>query len=879
MDHELREHLTREVERNVAQGMAPAEARRVAQMQFGHLDALQEAARDERSFVWVNQLRQDLRHAGRLMLKQPGFTLVAVLTLALGLGANVTIFSLINFFFFKPLPVPDSHRLVVLSRQTEKFELAVPVAWRDFEDFRSEVKEFTDALALYFRPVHIAQTGRTPDRTWIEAVSGNYFEMLGVQPLHGRLFLPGEGTKPGADPVVVLGHDYWQTKFGGDPRVVGESLMINGHPFLVIGITRPGFTSAQWALLPSAFIPATMIPQVFPWDQGVLESRDWPAFKVMAKLAPGATLGQAQAAVDVVQRRLVPEHHSPEEEAKVTVRVLPERLSRPDPSVASVMPFAAAVFMALVLLVLLIACANVANLMFARALGRQYEMGIRSALGASRGRLTRQLLTESTVLALVAGVAGFVLSYWSGHLLQQLAPAGDIPTKPDESWDWNPVIFTLAASVLTGVVTGVIPALRASRVDVQSVLKGASLQAGQRRHWFRNSLVMAQVGFCVIVLVAGGLFLRSLRNLSLIDLGFRPEGLVIASIDPGLNGYTDERGLQLIEEAVERVQGLPRVESAGVGVTVPFGNIFGLGSVRRAADVALTGEEGTASEVQIGSNHIDREYLRTMGVRVLRGRGFGREDTPASRKVVVINQTLARRLWPNGDALGEQIVINGDGVLREVIGVVGDGRYIMLNEQPRPYAFVPLTQMYKGPTVLHVRAATGVDPSTLVTSVRRVLQELDPNLPIFDVRTMEEHLRTSVFGYMPLRMGAALAGVQGGLGLFLAVMGIYGVVAYSVTQRTREIGVRVALGAGPRDVLRLVVRGGLRLTVAGLAAGVIVSLGLSHVLAGLLYGLNPLDGVVFGGVVMLLLTVSLLACYLPARRALRVDPMIALRAE
>jgi predicted permease len=875
MQEEMRAHLDRETEQNIQRGMTPTEARYAAQRNFGGVAQLQEREREARGWMGLENFVRDLRFAARMLRKSPGFTTVAVLTLAFGLAANITIFGIISFFFFKPLPVADADRLVVLARQSDQFEMALPVSWLDLQDYREEVREFSDLLAIWFRPVHLGQPGRAPDRTYIEGVTANYFSMLGVQPLHGRLFLPGEGQHLNADPVVVLSHDYWKTKLGGDPRIVGESVTINGHPFTVVGITPESFSSVQWALLPSAFIPITMVPTIAPWDAGAFESRDWPIFKTIAKLAPEATVEQARAAVQVVHRRLIPEHRVPADEERVRMLVRPESLSRPDPSVAGIIPFAAAVFMGLVLLVLLIACANVANLLLARAAQRQREMGIRSAVGASRGRLFRQVLTESVLLALLAGAVGFFLSFFAGDLLQRIMPQGEIPVKPDESWDWNSVWFTLGASVFVGTLLAIVPALRATSVDVQSVIKGAPGQSRRARHWFRNGLVIAQVVFCVIVLVCGGLFVRSLGQMATLDLGFESDRVLLASVDPGLNGYSEARAQALVEQLVERVQALPGVEAAAVATYVPLDTNLGVVEVQRADEVSLP--PGEAQLIQAGRNRVHRDYFATLGIRPLRGRLFTRADTEQSAPVVVINETMARRLWPDQEALGRHLVVAGDGVPREVVGVVKDGRYFMLGEQNRAYLYAPITQMYGGPLALHVRSRG--DPATLSSPVRQVLLAMDENLPIFNVRTMEEHLRTSVFGFMPLRLGASLAGVQGLLGLFLAVLGIYGVVAYSVTQRHREIGIRMALGASPVTVLRLVMRGALRLTAVGLVIGVVVALGLSHILSGLLYGLNPIDVPVFGGVIVLLLAVAALACYLPARRALRVDPMVAVRSE
>lgn len=880
MQEEMRAHLELQEAENCARGMDAEEARYAALRQFGGVAQVQERCREQRGGLWLQQALQDLVHAARLMRKNPGFTAVAVATLALGLGANITVFSMVSFFFLRPLPLPVADRLVVLTRQNPRLEIMAPMSWRDFEDYRAEIREFDDALALMFRPVHLSLPGRNPDRSYIELVSGNYFSLLGVHPLHGRFFLPGEGERAGADPVVVLGHEYWLTKLGADPGVIGQTLLVNGAPLRVIGIAPPMFGSVQWALVPSAFVPATMVGAVFPTETGALTVRDWSAFKVYGRLAPGATLARAQVAADVVQRRLAAEHVDPAQERETRVVLHAEVLSRPDPSVARVTLFAAGVFAVLVALVLLIACANIANLMLARAAAREHEMGVRAALGASRWRLVRQLLTESMLLAGVAGAVGFVLSNWTGGLLASFAPMGDVPVRADASLDAKTVLFTIAVSMLAGLITALIPALRATGVDVQKALRNAP-RVGRSRHWLRNGLVVSQVGFSVVVLVSGGLFLRSLQRLSRADLGFRSAGVVLASIDPVLNGYTPERAQRLVDELLRRVRTLPGVDDASVATSVPFGNTFSLREVRRTEEPTEANRRAPGEET-VGVNSVEAHYFHTMGVGLVRGRGIESGDTMTSRPVVVVNETLARRLWPERDPLGRELVIGDDNVRREVVGVVRDGKYLMLGERPRGFLFAPLTQVPAGPLTLHVRATTGSgtrDPLALVPELRGVLQELDSALPIFNVCTLDEHLRTSALGFMPLRLAAWLAGAQGALGLGLSVLGLYGVVAYTVAQRTREIGVRMALGAEPGDVLRLVVRGGMKMTLTGLFGGLLVALLLARVLAGLLYGMSPFDGVVFGAVGMLLFGVTALACWLPARRAARVDPLIALRAE
>ncbi|MBM3880881.1 MAG: ABC transporter permease, partial [Verrucomicrobia bacterium] len=774
-----------------------------------------------------------------------------------------------------PLPVKDPERLVMVLQRSAAFKLPHGHSWPDYQDYRQRVAPFEDALALFMSPVHMSAPGQEPDRTWIEAVSGNYFPMLGIAAGHGRVFRAEEGRVPGADPVVVLSHDYWQRKFGADPALVGQAIVLNGHPFTVIGIAPAGFNSAQWAIAPSAFVPATMLGQIIEGGAELLEQRGAPAFKVMARLEPDATLAQARAAVEVVARQLAADY--PKEHVEARVSVVPEPHCRPEPTFSDFMPLAAAVFMVLVGLVLLIACANVANLMFSRALVRQREMGIRTALGATRWRLTRQLLTESVVLALLAGGVGTLVASWGAAALAGFNPAGDIPVRTDQAWGWRTFVFTGVISLVAGVVTGIVPALRATRLDVQTILKeGGHAPSSCGRHLFRSGLVIGQVALCLVVLSAGGLFLESLRQAARFDLGFRTDRLLMASLDLGLQGYEDPRGRQFLEQLTERLEALPGVEAAAVAGVVPFD--YGV----RMADLGAEGQisEGTPGKdgyQAVAFNPIGVGYLKTTGLTLLRGRDFNTSDHAAAPKVALINQVLAQKFWPDQDPLGKRFRFDRGGEFTEVVGVVRDGKYVMIGEEPRPYVYIPLDQRYSSPATVHVRT-TG-DPLTLVPTLRQVLAELDPHLPIYNVRTMTEHLRNSALAMMPLRMGATLAGVQGILGLLLAVMGIYGVVSYAVSQRTREIGVRIALGAKSSDVLRLVVREGFNLTLIGLGIGWVLSIGLAYAIGRLLHGLTPVSLPVLAAVLALLTGVALLACYVPARRATRVDPMMALRYE
>lgn len=817
----------------------------------------------------------DLRYAFRMLLKSPGFTLVAVLTLALGLSANISIFSMVSMFFFQPLPVKDADRLVMVLQKSDVWKLPHGHSWPDYEDYRQRVSEFEDALALFFNPAHLSSPGQPAERAWIEAVSANYFSFLGAQAAHGRLLLPTEGRVPGADAVVVLSHDYWKRQFGGDPSVVGRTVMVNGHPFTVVGVAAAGFYGAQWGLAPSVWLPASMLGQVMAGGGDLLKNRASPVFKVMARLKPGMSVSQARAAVGVVAQQLEKEY--PDAHRNATVLLMSEKLCRPEPSFSEFTTYGALIFLLMVGFVLFIACANVANLMFARALARRKEMCIRAAIGASRGQLIRQLLVESVLLALLAGMVGCALAWGTGDLLRGFTPTGDIPMRTDQDWDWRSFAFTFVISLLAGVVTGLVPALRATAGDVNTTLKeGAVTLAGSGRHLFRSVLVISQVALCLVVLVCGGLFLQSLRQMGRLDLGFHPDHLLMASLDLGLARYDDQRGRQFVDRLLERARALPGVQAAAVAQSVPFDYMIQLRDYGAEGKIS-EGKPGQDGYINGPGNHVSPEYFTTLGSRLLRGRQFSRADDAAAPQVVIINETAARRLWPEADALGKRLRYDRGGEFREVVGIVRDGKYVMLGEEPRPCVFVPFAQGYRSPLTLHVRTAG--DPLALVPAIRALLTELDPHLPIYNVRSMEQHLRGSAFGLMPLRMGATLAAIQGVIGLLLAVMGLYGVVAYSVAQRTREIGIRMALGAPAGEVLRLIIRDGWRLTLVGLGVGFAIAVGMALLLSRLLVGVTPWNVPVFAAVLALLAGVSLLACYLPARRATRVDPVIALRSE
>jgi len=817
----------------------------------------------------------DLRFAMRQLLKSPGFTCVAVLTLGLGLAANATILNMIRAFFFEPLPVKDAGRLAFVMQKTDLIEFPLGYSWLDFKDLRERVPAFDDALALMASPVNLGAPGQQPERTWIEFVSGNYFSMLGVPPSLGRVFGREEGERPGTEPVAVLSHAYWQRKFGGDPALIGRTIVLNGQAVAVIGVMPESFSGAQWAVGTSAWVPAVAMSRLTEGGAETLENRAMPTFKILARLRPDTSFEEARAATTIVVGQLAQDF--PKEHRESRVVLAKEMHSRPEPSLSGFMPLAAVVFVCLVVFVLLIACANVANLMFARALTRLKEMGIRSALGASRWRLLRQLLVESVLLAVLAGVVGAVLAYAFGTVLHGFTPAGDLPVRSHATWSWAGLMLTMLMAVAAGLITGIVPALRATRLDLQSVLKtGGGAVTGEARHPFRSVLVTSQVALCLVVLTCGGLFVESLRQVARADLGFRPDHVLLASMDLGLQRYEAAKGRRFHREALERLKALPGVESVALATHVPFD--YGMRMVNVGAEGrAPASGDGREGLLACGYSQVSTDYLPTLGVTLLRGRNFGAADQEGTTPVALVNQTLARLLWGDEDPIGKKLRVGGDGGTREVIGVLRDGKYVMLGEAARPFAYFPLEQDYGSPVTLHLRTST--DPLSLAPAVRQTLAGLDANLPLYNVRTMTEHLRQSALALFPLRMAATLAGVQGLLALGLAVMGVYGVVAYVVGQRTREIGIRVALGAGRFQVVKLVLRDGWRLTLVGLAAGLAVAALLALGLSRLLYGLQPLNVPVFAGATLLVAGVALLASYLPARRALQVDPVLALRSE
>ena len=814
----------------------------------------------------------DLRYALRMLLKSPGYTAVAVLALGLGIGANTSIFSVFNGMLWRPLPVKDPQNLVLVAMKSRNVDFPLNLSYPDFEDYRQLKTVFSD-MALYApSPVNFGVDGH-PERAWIELVSGNYFSMLGLEAARGRTFAPDEGWVLGKDPLIVLSYKYWQRRFGSDPSVIGRTVQVNGHPFTIIGVAPERYHGAYYFLQPDFYLPVTTINLLEPSMADALTKRSDSGFRVLARLQPGATPAQAMGAAQATDHRLAQDF--PDSHKDVSLLVMRELDARPEPGLGGFMSSAVIVFMMLVGLVLLIACANVANLILARANGRRKEIATRTALGATRWRMMRQLLTESILLALSGGIVGLVFARWVGMALLSIHIPSDIPLHLfDLRMDWRIFSFSFLAASLTGVVAGIVPAIQASRTDLADVLKaGGRSGGGSASHQrLRNALVVAQVAVSLVLLACAGFFIRSLQNSAHVDMGFRVDHTLMVTMPLGLQGYTEERGQQFYKQVSERVKTLPGVRDAAVASYIPMGydnslvNVFPEGQA--VSDKAKT--ETAFNDM------VQPAYFRTAGVPVIQGREFTEADNATSPKVAIVNETFANRIWPGQNPIGQVFRTEKNGPSIQVVGLTHTGKYLFLYEPPQLYVYFPLAQRYASEATLFVHSVD--DPGQLVSGVREKISDLDPSLPVYDVTTMDAHVH---YGkpLLPARLGAMLVGAFGLLGLILASVGVYGVVAYSVSQRTQEIGIRTALGAQRSNVLALVLKQGMRMALAGTAIGIVLAFLLFRGLRTVLYGVQSTDLVTLSVVSALLLAVAFAASYIPAWRATQVDPVIALREE
>jgi predicted permease len=818
----------------------------------------------------MGTLIQDVKYAVRMLVKSPGFAAIAILTLALGIGANTAIFSVVDSFLLRPLPVKDPGQITVLARQQKNEILSQYLSYPEYQELRQQGSSaFSDMLAYRVGLDGLSVNGHA-DHILTSFVTGNFFTMLGVKPFLGRLILPSEGEAPGADPVIVLGYDYWRTRFASDRNVVGKSVSVDGHAFTVVGVAPQSFHGLNSIVNMQAYMPMGMNT-----IEGMKNDfmADWTnsGFIVFARLKPGVSLQQGQSTLNVIARRLAEEH--PQDEKDLALSVVPELLARPIVLPSNPMVAVAALFMALSALVLLLACFNVANLLLVRATVRQREMAIRAALGGTRTRLVRQLLTESLILALLGGVAGILVGEWGSSAIGSINFHMDLPVLLNFGFDWRVFAFALIAAALTGIIVGVVPALRASRSDLNEVLHEGGRTVSGAHQKLRSVLVVAEIAGSLVLLIVAALFTRSLQDAQKMNLGFDPRDVLNLTMDPNEVGYSEAQGKQFYKQLLDRARALPGVESASLALSVPMGETFTSKTIRVPGYTPPPGQ----AEPTVWNNYVSPEYFKTMGMLLVRGRTFTDADDEKAARVAIVNEAMAARFWPREDVIGMTFTAATDaGETFHVIGVVKNAHYLSIFEPSLPYFYLPQAQDYNSLETLQIRTAG--DPESVAAEVQQEIASIAPTLPVFDVQTMNEALGSGQ-GFLVFRLGAALAATLGLLGLALVLVGVYGVVSYAAGQRTHEIGIRMALGAQPRDIRGMVFRQGIALVISGLIVGLLGALAASRVVGNFLVGVSAVDPVIFAGVALVLAVITLTACYVPARRAMRVDPMVALRYE
>jgi len=814
----------------------------------------------------MGNLLRDMRYGARMLLKRPGLSVIAVVTLALGIGANTAIFSLVNTVLLRPLPVDRPEQLVSLNTASSTGGRNFPtLSYPDYRDYRDRNGVLSGLLCYRFSPISLSNNG-VNERMWSYLVSGNYFDVLGVKPALGRFFTQEDDKAPGAHPVAVITYNCWQKRFGGSADAIGKSVIVNGRSFEVIGIAAPGFHGSEISYVPEMWFPMMMLAQIEPGSD-YLENRDTSNIFVQGRLKPGVTTPQAEAELKSIAAQLASEY--PNENEDKTIELSPPGLFGAFMR-GPIVGFAG-VLMAVVGLVLLLACTNLANLLLARATERRKEIAIRLAIGASRKRLIRQLLTESVLLATCGGLLGFGLGYWLVRAMTGLKPPLDIPLSTELHIDYRVLLFTAGVSVLTGVVFGLLPALQTTRPDLVPALKDETSISGYRRSWLRSGLVVFQVSLSLLLLICAGLVLRGLQRAQLLNPGFVPQHAIEMSFDLSLQGYDGPRSKEFKRNLLERVRAVPSVEYAGVSNFVPLSMNINNNSIF----VEGAPQERGANVPSAMTSSASPGFIAALGADLLEGRDFVERDAENKQREAVINEAFARRFWPGQSALGKRFSFEGAaGPWFEIAGVMRDGKYFSLGEEPTPFVYTNLRQESGSYLTLVVRTAG--EPQGLIGALRSQFQQLDANLPVYNVKTLTEHMAVPLF---PARVAAMLLGSFGVLALILAAIGIFGVMSYSVSQRTREIGIRMALGANARGILRLVVGHGLKLIVLGLAIGLAGAFAGTRLMSTLLYGVSATDAVTFVVIALLLTGVALMACYLPARRATKVDPMVALRYE
>ena len=818
----------------------------------------------------------DLRYAFRTLRKSPGFTLIAMLSIALGIGANTAMFSFVDAVVFRPLPVKNSGAIVAVHATAPGRQLD-SVSYPDYADIRDQSRTLQSVAAFTTFPAGISATREAlPQMTLGYMVSGNFFSGLGIEIPIGRGFHEDEDRNESKDNLVaVISHSFWERNYGSDPNVVGRTLRLNGAEFTVIGVTSQEFSGPEAYIMPDVYVPVHAYRQAAPMitEADFLTSRKRKPLSIFARMKPGVSVKNSQAELTTIARALAAQYPDSNRERTITVLTFAADRIEND----KVDAILSMTLMGITGLVLLIACANVANLLLARGTARVKEITIRMAIGAGRGTLVRQLLTESMLLAMLGGVAGLGVGFAGVRYLQSIKLPSDLPLDLGIRMDSRLLVFGLLLSIATGIIFGLLPALRATRMDLNTTIKASDQGPGKPGFWRgrlagRNVLVSVQLALSVVLLVASGLFVRGFTAARKMDPGFRMDHTLLVSFNASLIRYDETKSRQFYKALIDRVRELPGVTDATLAANYPFSpNVS-------SRNVIVDGYQMRADEEKpfTFSNVVGDHYFSLMETKMLRGRTFDSRDTATSPRVAVINDALAKKMFPNRDALGAQMRLdNENGPVVQIIGIAKTGIYLYWAEPPEPFMWRPLTQDYDPQVTLHVRTAG--EPTALTGAIRDAVRAINPDMPVFSVRSMEAFFDARAM--LGPRLTMQMVTATGLMGLLLAVIGLYGVVAYAVSRRTREIGIRMAIGARPGDVLRMILSQGMMFTAIGVGAGLVMAFFASRVVSGFVVGVSPRDPAIFLTVPVILAVVMIAACWLPARRAARIDPTLALRQE
>jgi putative ABC transport system permease protein len=864
-DEELSSHLGMAVDRNVRRGMSGEEARRAAIADLGGVEQTKEIYRDQRGVPVIENFVQDLRFGVRMLRRSPGFSVLAILCLTLGIGANAAVFSWIEGILFRPYPlVAHQERLVALGGTARGEARGTPLSWPDFLDLQKSC-----ALVDSFIVTKIMGTtlslGDRAERTIGSIVSANYFDAIGVHPILGRGFAAGEDAGSNAHPVTVMSYQLWRSRFKGDPAIIGKTQRLNGIPHTIVGVAPEGFlgTFVGWGM--QFWVPASM-EETFEGGPYKLEDRDARWIESYARLKPGVTIEQAQQEMSAVASRL--ESDFPATNRGRGIKLWP-LWQTPFNNAGTLLP-TLGIMLAVVVFVLLIACANVGNLLLVRAFTRRHEMTVRVAVGANRGRLLQQLVTEGLILSVAAATGGLLFAHWCRHALVLLFPAraGVVMTLPGEI-DWRVLALSAGVCLITTLLLGLVPAMQTGKIDLAGAMKSEMsgvVGGGRGKSWLRSSLVVLQVSLSFLLLVGAGLLMLSLQRIRNLDPGFTTRGVLFTAVDLRGAGYDAIRGKAFDDELLGRVQAFPGVESAALARDVPLS----YGSFSSSA-IAVDGYQAPPEEQpEVEYNQVGPGYFATMGIPVLSGREFTRGDNETAALVAVVNDVMAARYWRGGDPVGKRLQVKGQWL--QVVGVARVSKYQSVRENPKPFFYVPLRQDFSVGAALHIR--TRMPGETMATELAREVHTLDANLAPYEVISLQEQMDRST---SPQRVAVTLLGILGGLALLLATVGLYAVMSYTISQGTREFGLRMALGAGAWTLLREVLSRGLALTGVGVLLGIVVALGTTRLLGNLLYRVSPRDPAAFGSALVVMAVASLAACFWPAWRATRTDPARALR--